>query len=173
MAKVVRLKAPSADAPQTRDQVAAHIAEIGYLQRQFGRVQAELNDGISQLTQAAQPALAEYTARIEALQAGVQTWCEAHRDELTRDGKVKTANLVTGEVQWRQRPPSVTVRAADFVIEQLRNLGLARFVRVKEEVNKEAILAEPAAVAGIAGLTVKTGVEDFVITPFEQEIDAA
>lgn len=173
MAKVVRLKAPAQEAPQSKEEVAAQIRELGDLQRMLAREQADMNDAIAAIAQHYQPALETLTRAIEERQAGIQTWCEAHRAELTRDGKTKTANLVTGEVQWRQRPPSVTVRMADFVIETLRNLGLARFVRVKEEVNKEAILAEPEAVAGVAGITIKTGVEDFVITPFEQSVDAA
>lgn len=80
------------------------------------------------------------------LQSGIQTWCEAHRDELTGNGKVKFANLTTGEVQWRNRPPSVSIRGADNVIELLRRLGLERFIRVKEEINKDAILNEKEAV---------------------------
>jgi len=72
-------------------------------------------------------------------------------------------------VQFRQRPPSVAVRGVDSVIEALKQFGLARFIRVKEELNKDAILNEPAAVAGVAGLSIKSGVEDFVIQPFEQE----
>lgn len=111
--------------------------------------------------------------QLATLQDGVQGYCEAHRLELTDGGKVKTANLITGEVQWRQRPPSVSVRGSDTVIEMLKRLGLGRFVRTKEEVNKEAILNEPDEVRGVAGLTVVTGVEDFVITPFEQAVTEA
>ncbi|OCN21072.1 hypothetical protein AN665_0211575 [Serratia marcescens] len=49
------------------------------------------------------------------------------------------------------------------------SLGLERFIRRKEEINKEAILNEPSAVSGVAGITVKTGIEDFAIVPFEQD----
>lgn len=62
---------------------------------------------------------------------------------------------MTGEVQWRNRPPSVAIRGADSVIETLLRLGLERFIRRKEEINKEAILNEPSAVSGVAGITVK------------------
>ena len=103
----------------------------------------------------------------------MHTFCEANRAELTNGGKVKTANLVTGDVSWRLRPPSVSIRGADTVIETLKRLALGRFVRAKEEVNKEAILNEPDAVKGVAGISIVTGVEDFVITPFEQEAVAA
>jgi phage host-nuclease inhibitor protein Gam len=88
-------------------------------------------------------------------------------------GKSKSANLVTGEVSWRQRPPSVSISKANDVIQRLRGLGLFRFIREKEEINKEAILAEPAEVAGIKGIKLGTGVEDFVITPFEVEVGEA
>lgn len=174
MAKVSRLKAPALEAPQTREDVARMIREIGDLQRDFARVQAAMNDAIATATQIAQPQLSGFTARIEALQAGVQTWCEAHRAELTRDGKVKTANLVTGEVQWRQRKPSVKVSDLDVALDEIRARGLAgTYIRTAEALDKAAVLAAPDELAGIAGLSVVTGVEDFVITPFEQEIDAA
>jgi len=47
---------------------------------------------------------------------------------------------------------------------------MTRFIRSKDEINKEAILNEPQAVVGVAGISIKPGVEDFVITPFEQEL---
>ena len=50
-------------------------------------------------------------------------------------------------------------------------MGLARFVRTKQEPNKEAMLNEIDAVRGIAGISIVTGVEDFVITPFEAKVD--
>ncbi len=155
--------------PQTKDDAAADIRKIGDLQRDFTRAQAEMNDAIAAITHNFQPRLDAIGEQLKNLQDGVQGYCEAHRVELTDGGRVKTSNLITGEIQWRQRPPSVSVRGADSVIDTLFRLSLGRFVRVKNEVNKEAILNEPDAVRGVAGITVVTGVEDFVITPFEQE----
>lgn len=155
--------------PQSKDEAAADIRKIGDLQRQLTRATTEMNDAIAQITQNFQPRVEAVREQLTTLQEGVQGYCEAHRLELTDGGKTKTANLITGEVQWRQRPPSVSVRGADNVIEMLKRLGLDRFIRAKEEINKEGILNEPGEVRGVAGLTVITGVEDFVITPFEQE----
>jgi phage host-nuclease inhibitor protein Gam len=166
---VQKLKAKAQTyAPQTQTDCAGDIKKLGDLQRDITRTQADMNDEIAAITKRYQPKLEQLTERIETLQLGVQTYCEAHRHELTNEGKVKTANFVTGEVQWRQRPPSVTVRGAEAVIEALKRLGLAKFVRTKEEVNKEAILNEPDQVRGVAGISLVTGVEDFVISPFEQ-----
>lgn len=167
-----RIKAPSTiQAPQSKADVANDIKAIGDLQRQLGRIEATVNDQIAEITAKAAPQIDAMRERLQALQAGVQTWCEAHRVEIC--GKGKSANLVTGEVNWRQRPPRVSVSKEEEVIQRLRGLGLLRFIREKEEINKEAILAEPAEVAGIKGIKVVTGVEDFVITPFEVEVEKA
>lgn len=157
-------------APQTQADCAADIKKLGDLQRDRARVGADMNDEIGAATKRYMPRLDALAERIELLQTGVQTYCEARRDELTSQGKVKTANFITGEVQWRQRPPSVAVRGADAVIETLKKLGLGRFVRTKEEVNKEAILNDAEAVRGVGGISINSGVEDFVITPFEAEV---
>lgn len=174
MAKIaIRLKTKAQIAvPQTQGEAAADIRVIGDLQRDILRISATMNDAIANITAEHQPTLEAVGVRLKCLQEGVQSYCEAHRSELTNDGKAKTANLITGEVLWRQRPPSCAVRGAESVIEALKGFGLSRFVRTKEEINKEAILNEPDAVKGVAGITVVTGVEDFVITPFEQDVAA-
>lgn len=170
MAKANRLKLQAeAYVPQTIDDCAADIRRIGDLQRQLTVAQAEMNDTIAEVTERYQPVLEAIKEQIKPLQAGVQVWCEANRHDLTRGGKVKTANFTTGEVQWRQRPPSVSVRGVDAVIAVLDSLGLGRFLRVKTEINKDAVLNEPDAVRGVPGITIVTGVEDFVIAPFEIE----
>lgn len=164
-----RLKAKAQlNVPQSRDEAAGYIRMIGDFQRRTLRDMAAMNDEIAVITAKYQPRLDEDKLEIQALQDGLQAWCEANRAELTNGGKVKTASLVTGEVQWRQRPPSVRISKSEVVLETLARLGLSRFIRTKEEVNKDAILDEPDAIKGVAGITVVTGVEDFVITPFEQ-----
>ncbi|EFK2957210.1 host-nuclease inhibitor Gam family protein [Shigella boydii] len=161
--------AAAAYVPQNRDAVITDIKRIGDLQREASRLETEMNDAIAEITEKFAARIAPLKTDIETLSKGVQGWCEANRDELTNGGKVKTANLVTGDVSWRQRPPSVSIRGVDAVMETLERLGLQRFIRTKQEINKEAILLEPKAVAGVAGITVKSGIEDFSIIPFEQE----
>ena len=169
-----RLKAPTLrTVPQSKTECAEYIRLAGDLQREFERRRAAMNDAIGAITQEYQPELEALGKRIEATQEGVQAWCEAHRVELCgeNDKLGKTANFVTGTVQWRQRPPSVAIRGADTVIETLERMGLGRFVRNKPEVNKEAMLNEPEVVRGIAGVKIVTGVEDFVVTPFEAKAE--
>lgn len=156
--------------PQSKTECAAHIKLLGDLQREFERLRADMNDRIAAITKEAQPRLEGLGEQIQSLQDGVQRYCEAHREELCPKGS-KTAQLVTGEVSWRQRPPSVGIRGVDSVLEALQRLGLTRFIRTKTEPNKEAMLNEPDAVRGIAGISITTGVEDFIITPFEVQVE--
>ena len=104
MAKQPRMKAAATLAvPQTRDEVAHAIGRIGDLQRQLVRREAALNDRIAELKAFAEADARPAREEADQLRAGVQVWCEANRDALTNNGKVKTADLGTGKVLWRFR----------------------------------------------------------------------
>lgn len=163
-----RLKTPAHSITcNSQDDLIACIARIGNLDRQRTRMVVDADDKIAAIKQDLGHGVEPLTGEIEAVQKAVQSYCEANRDRITNGGKTKTVPYTTGEIGWRQRPPSVGVRAAETVIETLKKLGLGKFVRTKEEVNKEAILAEPDAARGIAGLTINSGVEDFFVVPYE------
>lgn len=188
-----KLKAPAGvRIPQSRDEAAQMIHEIGMAQRELTRRQADMNDELAEITAKHQPVLDGLTAKVKLLAGGVQAWCEANRDEITNDRKVKFANLLTGMVTWRARPPSVSISNVDAVLKTLKMLNLARFIRTKDEIDKDAILAaynaaklaptdspdrarliaEAAPLDMVSGITIKTGIEDFAIEPFEQEVTA-
>lgn len=165
-----KLPAATVQVPQSRTDCAQQIKVLGDTQRQFEREKARMNDEIAAITARYQPTLELLDASCQRMASGIQTWCEANRATLCEGGG-KTAHLVTGEVSWRQRPPSVRVSGAESVIETLHRMGLERFVRSKEEVNKDAILNEVDAVRGIAGISIVSGVEDFAIAPFAVEVE--
>jgi phage host-nuclease inhibitor protein Gam len=156
--------------PQTRDDVTSAIAMIGAHQRERDRIQAAMNDELSRIRERFEAEAKPHADVISQLTKGVHLYCEAHRDEITKGGKVKTHTFASGEVKWRLRPPSVVLRGADAVLDALKALKLDRFVRVKEEVNKDAILADPEAVAGVKGISVRQ-TEDFVVQPWDTELE--
>lgn len=141
-----RIKAPAAEhVPADRDACASQIRQIGDLQREVARLQADMNDQVAEITNEFAPKLAELSEQIRALSAGVQTWCEANRAALTDGDKVKFHDFVTGLVKWRTGNPSVRVTNEEAVIKTLQMLGLDEFIRVIHEVNKEAVLANFSA----------------------------
>lgn len=169
--KVARIKAEAVDAvPQTLPEVNTAIVEIGQRQRDRDRIESDMNAALAATRKEYEDQALPHAERIKELANGVQTYCEAHRAELTNDGKTKTAKLASGEVSWRMRPPSVAVRGMAAVIEALKKLKLARFIRTKEELDKDAVLKDPDAVNAIKGISV-TQREDFVIKPFSTDLE--
>ncbi|MDO4434713.1 MAG: host-nuclease inhibitor Gam family protein [Alysiella sp.] len=158
---------------QSRDEAVEAIKRIGDLVRDKDRVQAALNDQVAELQKQADEAVAPLTAEIEQLEEAVKVWATAHRDALTDNGKVKFADLTTGIIRWRNNPPKCTVSGVDAVLALLENNPIfERFIRVKKEVNKEAVLNEPEFFTAhpVAGLKIVQGKEFFVIEPHNQEL---
>lgn len=172
MASKTRIKAAAVQhpVPQTRDAVIEAIALVGGHQRERDRIQASMNDELAAVRERWEAQAKPHADAISALTKGVQLYCEAHRDELTKQGKTKTHTFASGEVKWRMRPPSVVVRGGDAVLDLLKSLKLSRFIRTKEEVNKDAILADPAAVDGVKGISIRQA-EDFVVQPWDTELE--
>ncbi len=105
----------------------------------------------------------------------MQTWAEANRQALTRQGKTKTVDLATGKVSWRLRPPSVTIRGAEAVLHWLEfsspaGEGFGAFIRRSSSVDREAMLKDPALAAKVPGVKVGSAGEDFIIEPFEAQL---
>ena len=157
---------------QTRDQAVDAVAEIGRRQRECDRIQAAMNDELAAIKKRYEEQVVPHNARIEELADGVQTWAEAHRAELTDGGKVKTAQLPSGELRWRLPPKSVSIKGTEMVIEKLKELKLKQFLREKVEIDKEAILADEDAIKNIKGITIKQD-EVFEIVPFAADLARA
>lgn len=166
----IKTEAARVAIPQSRDETVECIAAIGRLQRERSRIEAAMNDELAAIRQQFEERAKPLADDIRALSEGVHTWCEANRADLTGGGKVKFARLASGEVKWRMRPPKVSLRGIDNIIEACKRLGLSRFVRVKEEINKDAMLAEPEVAQSLTGVSISQG-EDFVVIPFETELE--
>jgi phage host-nuclease inhibitor protein Gam len=168
----VKVVAEAARAPQSREEAEAMLARLGEIQRDRALIEAALSEDVTArraMAEAEGQPLAEEADRIVA---GLRLWAEANRPTLTDGGRTKTVKLATGEIAWRIRPPSVRLRDMPMVIEALVNLGLARFLRTKTEVNKEAMLAEPVVAASVPGVSIGSEGEEIVITPLAVELVA-
>lgn len=174
MAKTkTRIKQPAIAAAQDRAEVTAHIRRIGDLQREVKRLETEAGDKKAAIEEEYAALAAPYCQEILALSESVAAFCEAHKDELTEQGKTKTVDFVTGLVKWRIRPPSVKVTGVAAVLAWLKDkTAYAQFVRTKHEIDKDAILNQKERFADgqVPGIKIVSGVEDFVIEPTEQEL---
>lgn len=165
-----RVATPTIAAPQNAGECNALIYRIGLAQRHRQRIETAMNEELAAVRARHEAEAAVWTDELKVLCKRVQSYCEAHRVELTDGGKRKFFRFGSGEIQWRNRPPSVSVRAVEAVIESLKKLGLGRFVRVREEIDKEAVLKEPDVAQQVKGLTIGAA-EDFVVKPWDTELE--
>lgn len=170
MARKIKTPAAAVPVPQNREDAVSAIARIGHHQRERERLKSEMDEQITTLREKYDRLMEPHVTGIKGLTSGVHTWAEANRDELTQHGKVKTANLMTGELRWRVTPPSCKLTRVKEALEELKKMALGRFIRTKEEVNKEAILADQDAVRDCEWIQIVQS-EDFVIVPFETELE--
>lgn len=160
--------------PQTTEEATSAIADIGALNREIGRINADANDQIAAISQATADKVLPLQERVVALTEGLKVWSEANRLALTGGGKVKSANLVTGTISWRNLPPKVSLRKLEDVVAKIKSMGLGRkFLRIKEEVDKEAMLKDPEKARTIPGVTVGSAGEEFIVEPFEVDVTGA
>lgn len=157
--------------PATREGAEELLGSIGQLQREISTIENKMNDKLAVVKAEAEQAAAEFNRMIDAKFKALHAWAEVHRDELLEGGG-KTAHLATGDLSWRTTPPSVRVADGKVALHSLKFFKLERFIRTKEEIDKDAILADPKAVLHVKGITV-TQREEFVAKPFSSEIERA
>lgn len=167
--KNTRLKtAAAALVCQNDAEMNAFIEQIGIHQRKRADVDTRMNEQLAAVRSSFELEAAPINAVIDELTEAVRIYAEANRPRLI-NGRLKTLKLAAGEISWRNRPTSVRITNPLAVIAALKSLNLTRFIRTKEEPDKNAMLAEPGAVENVKGVTFLTG-EDFVIEPFNTDL---
>ncbi len=172
--KKTRIKTEAAGhhVPQSRDEVVRAIRHLGALQGERQRRKADMDADLQKIKQDFAGIIEPINDKMKELLAGIHTYCEAHRDELTDGGRSKTVRLPSGEISWRNRPPSVRIRNNGQVIDAIKRLGLGReFLRITEQISKEAMLGDLEKANGITGVTIGSAGEDFVVKPAEIDLE--
>lgn len=141
-----------------------YVQRIGELDQQAISVMQEAAAIIAQVKEAADKQVQEYEEQIEALVRGLYEFCKANRKELTNNEQTKTISWPTGEVSWRMTPKSVKIRNVVQVIQTLERRRLHRFLRIKKEVDKQALLQEEETAVKIPGISIEQ-FEQFQVKP--------
>lgn len=156
--------------PTTIEEVEQLIYQLGELQRESKRLETEMNDEIAEIKAKYEEINRFNNEKISEITDIVYLYAERNRESLLK-GNSKTVYFTSGEISWRFSPPSVKIKSVDLVLSNLKAAGLTRFIRVKEEIAKDMILADPEAIKGIKGISIKDSVEFFYIKPFETNLE--
>lgn len=155
--------------PQSREDAVFSVGRIGELRRTIAAHKAIADEVIRLAGEKFEKDSADLVAELAEHEQGIQTWCEANRLSLTNGGKVKYHDFGTGQIKWRLKPASVSIRGVETVIEACKKVGFTAFIRTKEEINREAMLADQDRARLIAGVTISSEGEQFEIVPAELE----
>lgn len=158
--------------PKSLAEAALFLAEIGQEQRATNKIQSALNAKVDELKTEAMADCEPHQKKISELVEGLFGFAEANRAQLTDGGKRKTVEVPTGTFSWRMTPPSVSLRDVEAILKSLKSLTLERFIRTKEEVDKEAMLKEPDVAKTVKGVSISQH-EEFVAKPSELEVEIA
>lgn len=129
-------------------------ANAAKLQTKISAMQAKHNEDTSDLNE-----------KIDTIRTALAAYAHEHRAELTNNGKSKTVAVGGGSIKWRKQPAKVEI-SGDMaaVLAALKRRRLGRFIRVKEELDKAALLKDPAAIkTPIQGLQIVQGGETLSI----------
>jgi len=163
-----RVKREAARTPQSLEDAAQFVREIGEMQREINLINAALTKKVQELTKQAQARSKPHEETFQLLFEGLYAFAQSRRNELTEEEKKKSVDLPTGVFGWRLRPASVKLKGSeDEIVAKLELLGLDRFVRIAKQVSKEAMLKEPQVAATVSGIEILQGKEDFFVKPLE------
>ena len=153
--------------PQSATEASTMLADLGAEQRDLAVIQAALDEAVAAAKAKAEADAAPVKTRIAAMERGLEIWATANRQALTDGGKTKTITLPAGTLAWRAAPPSVSIKGVREVLGWLVAEGgdFAGFLRTKAEIDKEAMLKDPALAAKVPGVTIGSTGEAFVVEP--------
>lgn len=158
-----KLKTTASATPQTQAELEETLARIAELRNGLKSASDVLDAHITELRERAQRTATPVEAEVERLVGVVQSYCEAHRRELTDDGRTKTVKLKNGVVSWRKGRVRVVIDNEDNVLTTLKSMRLKRFIRVVEQVDKAEMLRVPVQAQRVPGVTIVEAAETFYV----------
>ncbi|MBU3918660.1 host-nuclease inhibitor Gam family protein [Patescibacteria group bacterium] len=170
MVKKKSIKREALPVPQTEKDAAEILGQIGYKEREIQRINTGINDDIERVKAMANDKLNPIQEQRDQLVDALFAFAQSHRDELTENGKTKTVKWPTGKISWRMTPPKVNLRDTEAILMRLKELNIERFIRIKEEIDKELMLKESKIAQTVKGVSI-TQIENLIIEPDKIDLE--
>lgn len=132
----------------TREQFDAAIDLIALIQVDIRKKEAERDRAIQKVREIFEPKIGELTERANSLAVTAEKYAEEHRNEILPSGR-KSAETALATFGWRTGNPTLVLANKKWtwsaVLAAVKELFPGRFVRVTEEVDKEAMKTQLGA----------------------------
>lgn len=128
---------------RSRAEAEATVREICELKTAFALAEAEMNAAVTQAKKQFEERFAPAEKQILEKSALLQAWAENNPSEFHG---LKSLDMTHGQIGWRTGQPQLKTLSGwtwDRVLEAIKSFGGAEaYVRLKEEVNKQQLLAD-------------------------------
>ena len=150
--KATRIKADPyvvADLPRAE----SALMELASLERKTRAITDEANEKIDALKEAAKAETAPLETRKKAITDALGTFLKMNRAEVL--GSRKSVELAFGLLGFRASTAICQMRgiSSEMTLERLKNAGLKEGIRIKEELDKDAMRGWPDERLALVGLT--------------------
>jgi phage host-nuclease inhibitor protein Gam len=170
----VRKIRPKFPVPQTLEQASLLIAQIGEKRRKALAICEAADSRIAKIQKAAEKRLSPLTSDLDKLFTSLKAYADAHRNELTANGKTKTIPTATGKMFWKDNPPRVEIdddKLEEVILYLESHAELGQFLRQPpKEVDKIALKDDLETAKTIPNVTIVQG-EDFRVKPKDDTSD--
>lgn len=138
------------------------LFRLGELNRLADAIESEFADAVNELRRIADERLALVLEERKSKATSIRLFADANRKTLIK-GDEKTVKLSAGSFGWRFTPYKVTLAAGGEkkALETIKALKLKRYIRIKEALDKEALLKTRPVIPGIR----YTQKEEFFVDP--------
>jgi phage host-nuclease inhibitor protein Gam len=136
-----RLK-PKLIVPKTREQAEAIVGDITEIKIEETAAKALMDQRLKDVRQEFEAQLSSINDQLTPLLLQIQAWAEANPAEF---GKAKSIDMLHGVIGWRISTPALKTLSGwtwARVLEALKSLGHAAFIRTKDDIDKAAIIGQ-------------------------------
>lgn len=156
-------------APRTREEMETLVGDIAALKIKERQLTAEMDLKIKTVKDHYQGQLSGLNESLGQKMPRALAWAEAHPEDF---GKLRSIEMLHGTLGWRTNTPSLKTLSGwtwDRVLEKVKSTGIMPgYLRIKEELNKQAILGDREIVGddGLRAIGLKVVQdEEFFVEP--------
>jgi len=131
---------------KTFEDVDKLLLEVSKHESLIAKKEALMNDKIQKIREKFDEETAEAKTQIDLLKNDLEAFCIIRKEDFS---KQRSVNLIHGSVGFRTNPPKVAMLNRKYTmktaLELLKKVFDGRYVRTKEEINKDEILTDYSA----------------------------
>jgi phage host-nuclease inhibitor protein Gam len=136
--------------PNTLAEANVLLMKLGEYERDLAATALTLEAAIAGAKEAANQIAGPIEAVYAATEKALLAYATRERKSLL-PGSKKSVILPGGEFGWRTTPGKVSISkvAAESIVDNLKSLGLTKYLRVTTEVDREALLKDRPTLSGV------------------------